>query len=55
MATAHNAINALEAARDDVGGWSRAWRKVSELRAALETMQEFSKKHFEAMDGWRRP
>lgn len=32
MATAHNALGALEAARTGTGDWARAWRKVAEVR-----------------------
>lgn len=55
MATAHNAINALDAARDGAGGWDRAWRKVNDLRASVARMEQFSDEHFVALNGWRRP
>jgi hypothetical protein len=54
-ATAHNALGALTAARDGVGDWSRAWRKVEELRTALAILQLTSDAHFAALNAWRRP
>jgi hypothetical protein len=55
MATAHNAIGALDAARKGTGSWERAWRKVERLRAAEAQMGPVSDAHFEALNEWRRP
>lgn len=54
-ANAHNTLNAVEAALNGTGSWSRAQRKLVGLRRALETWRVSSDAHFEALDGWRRP
>jgi hypothetical protein len=55
MATAHNALGAIDAARDGAGDWGRAFRKVEDLRGALARLRPVSDEHFEALNGWRRP
>jgi hypothetical protein len=53
-ATAHNALGAVEAALAGHGGWDRAYRKMGELKRALETFKGISDGHFAAMEAWRR-
>jgi hypothetical protein len=54
MATAENALNALDAAKNG-GDWSRLYRKMESLRTALGNLKPVSDEHFEALNGWRRP
>ena len=46
-ACAHNAVGAIEAARDGHGGWERAWRKLGELKRSLERFQPIMDAHFD--------
>lgn len=56
-ATVHNALNALDAARSDLhhADWQRAWRKVEEMREALNLLKPTIDKHFDDLENWRRP
>lgn len=54
MATAHNLLGALDAARRG-NDWARAWRKAEALRGSLAVIQSVADEHFAALQAWRRP
>jgi len=45
-ATAHNALNAIDAALRGDGDWSRAKRKIEGLRASVKAFQPTVDAHF---------
>ena len=45
-ACAHNALGAMEAARDGHGGWESAWRELAYLKEVLEQFQPIMDAHF---------
>lgn len=45
-ATAHNALLAVDHARNSMGDWNRAYRKLEGLRGSLSRMQSIVNKHF---------
>lgn len=46
FAVAHNAVNAIDAAKRQEGSWERAYRKVEQLRHGVEMMQPIMDAHF---------
>ena len=54
-ASAHNAVLAVEAAQGEMGSWERAFRKMAELKSAVEAMQPIVDKHFEDRSHWNGP
>lgn len=55
MATAHNMLVRLDAARAGGGSWDKVWQKADDVRSTLARLQLVADQHFEALNGWRRP
>lgn len=49
-ATSYNAMLALDMAREGVGDWDRAWRKVAEMRETVLALEPLMTAHFKALE-----